>query len=225
MKISRNLIILIIFLAFLAALFLGRQIFFPPQEKLQVLNTTPSFWQTNVPLNQEIVLEFNQVVNPQDFTFSPFPKFSLKTKGENKEIIITPTESLFPNTQYQLEVKNKTGNSFFSLVFQTTKEEVTPTPSPDLLPSLEATAGGKGDPNALEEMTKKLYQNYPLYDLTPHRTPIWVADYAAPKKLTVFYKTGKNLPLIQEEVFNWIRENKIDPKTHLYIWEEREILP
>ena len=74
-------------------------------------------------------------------------------------------------------------------------------------------------------MTKELYQNYPLYDYTPYRTPTWVTDYLEPKKLIIIYKKGESLPSIQEEVFAWIRENKVDPKTHLYVWEERETLP
>ena len=96
MKINRNLVILIIFLAFLATLFLGRQIFFPPGEKLQVVNTTPLPGQNNIPLNQEIVLEFNQAVNPQDLVFSFFPEFLFEIKSENQKIIIKPKESLLP---------------------------------------------------------------------------------------------------------------------------------
>lgn len=227
MKINRNLAILIVFLAFLATLFLGRQIFFPPQEKLWVVNTTPLPGQNNIPLNQEIVLEFNQAVNPQDLTFSFFPEFLLEIKSENQKIIIKPKESLLPKTQYRLELKDKSGNSLFSLVFETTGEEIvpSPSPSPSLSPSPEATAEGKGDPNAREEMAKKLYQNYPLYNVTPQRTATWFADYAAPKKLLVIYKKGESLPTVQEEVFTWIKENNVDPKTHLYVWEEREILP
>lgn len=225
MKINRNLIILIVFLAFLATLFLGRQIFFPPQEKLQVVNTTPLPGQNNIPLNQEIVLEFNQAVNPQDLIFSFFPEFLFEIKSENQKIIIKPKESLLPKTQYRLELKNKSDNSLFSLVFETAEEEIVSSPSPSLSPSLEATAEGKGDPNALKEMTKELYQNYPLYDYTPYRTSTWVTDYLEPKKLIIIYKKGENLPTIQEEVFAWIRENKVDPKTHLYVWEEREVLP
>ena len=227
MKINRNLIILIVFLAFLATLFLGRQIFFPPEKKLQVVSTTPLPGQNNIPLNQEIVLEFNQAVNPQDLIFSFFPEFLFEIKSENQKIIIKPKESLLPKTQYHLELKEKNDHSLFSLVFETTGEEIilSPSPSLSLSPSPEATAEGKGDPNAREEMTKKLYQDYPLYGATPQRTATWFADYAAPKKLLVIYKKGESLPTIQEEVFTWIRENKVDPKTHLYVWEEREILP
>ena len=225
MKINRNLIILIVFLAFLSTLFLGRQIFFPPGEKLQVVNTTPLSGQNNIPLNQEIVLEFNQAVNPQDLVFSFFPEFLFEIKSENQKIIIKPKESLLPKTQYRLELKDKSDHSLFSLVFETAEEEIVPSPSPSLSPSPEATVEGKGNPNAREEMAKKVYQNYPLYEVTPQRTATWFADYAAPKKLLVIYKKGESLPNIQEEVFAWIRENKVDPKTHLYVWEEREVLP
>jgi len=227
MKINRNLVILIIFLAFLATLFLGRQIFFPPGEKLQVVNTTPLPGQNNIPLNQEIVLEFNQVVNHQDFIFSFFPEFLFEIKSENQKIIIKPKESLLPKTQYRLELKDKSDNSLFFLVFETAEEEniSPPSPSPSFSPSPEATTEGKGDPNAREEMAKKLYQDYPLYNFVPYRTTTWYTDYAAPKKLLVIYKKGESLPTIQEEVFAWIRENKVDPKTHLYVWEERETLP
>jgi len=225
MKINRNLAILIVFLAFLTTLFLGRQIFFPPGEKLQVANTTPLPGQNNIPLNQEIILEFNQAVNPQDLVFSFFPEFLFEIKSENQKIIIKPKESLLPKTQYRLELKDKNDRSLFSLVFETTGEEILPSPSPSLSPSPEATVEGKGDPNAREEMAKKIYQDYPLYEATPQRTATWFADYAAPKKLLVIYKKGENLPTIQEEVFAWIRENKVDPKTHLYVWEEREVLP
>ena len=225
MKINRNLVILIILLAFLSTLFLGRQIFFPPGEKLQVVNTTPLPGQNNIPLNQEIVLEFNQAISPQDITISFLPEFLFEIKSEKQKIIIRPKESLLPKTQYRLELKDKSDNSLFSLVFETAEEEIFPSPSPSLLPSLEATAEGKGDPNAREEMAKKLYQDYPLYNVTPQHTTTWFADYAAPKKLLVIYKKGESLPNIQEEVFAWIRENKVDPKTHLYVWEEREVLP
>jgi len=229
MKINRNLIILIVFLAFLATLFLGRQIFFPPQEKLQVINTIPLPGQNNIPLNQEIVLEFNQAVNPQDLIFSFFPEFLFEIKSENQKIIIKPKESLLPKTQYRLELKDKNDRSLFSLVFETTGEEIIPSPpsslSPSLSPSPEATVEGKGNPNAREEMAKKVYQNYPLYEVTPQRTATWFADYAAPKKLLVIYKKGESLPTIQEEVFAWMQENKVDPKTHLFVWEERETLP
>ena len=270
MKINRNLAILIVFLAFLATLFLGRQIFFPPQERLWVVNTVPSPGQNNVSLNQEIVLEFNQAVNsqdlvfsffpeflfeiksenqkiiikpkesllpktqyrlefnqavnPQDITISFLPEFPFEIKSENQKIIIKPKESLLPKTQYRLELKDKAESLIFSLVFETTAEEIGPTPLP-LSPSPEATASGKGDPNAREEMAKKLYQDYPLYNFVPYRTTTWYTDYAAPKKLLVIYKKGEDLPTIQEEVFAWIRENKVDPKTHLYVWEEREVLP
>ena len=225
MKINRNLVILIVFLAFLATLFLGRQIFFPPGEKLQVVNTTPLSGQNNIPLNQEIVLEFNQAVNPQDITISFLPEFLFEIKSENQKIIIKPKENLLPKTQYRLEFKDKSDHSLFSLVFETAEKEIIPSPSPSFSPSLEATTEGKGDPNALKEMTKELYQNYPLYDYTPYRTPTWVTDYLEPKKLIIIYKKGENLPTIQEEVFAWIRENEVDPKTHLYVWEERETLP
>ncbi len=225
MKINRNLVILIVFLAFLATLFLGRQIFFPLGEKLQVVNTTPLAGQNNISLNQEIVLEFNQEVNPQDLVFSFFPEFLFEIKSEDQKIIIRPKESLLPKTQYRLELKDKNNHSLFSLVFETTGEKIVPSPFPFLSPSPEATTEGKGDPNAREEMTKKLYQDYPLYEATPQRTATWFADYAAPKKLLVIYKKGESLPIIQEEVFTWMRENKEDPKTHLYVWEERETLP
>ncbi len=224
MKINRNLVILIVFLAFLATLFLGRQRFFPLGEKLQVVNTTPLAGQNNISLNQEIVLEFNQAVNPQNLVFSFFPEFLFEIKSENQKIIIKPKENLLPKTQYRLELKDKAESLIFSLVFETTAEEIGPTPSP-LSPSPEATASGKGDPNAREEMAKKLYQDYPLYNFVPYRTTTWYTDYAAPKKLLVIYKKGEDLPTIQEEVFAWIRENKVDPKTHLYVWEEREVLP
>ena len=225
MKINRNLAILIVFLAFLATLFLGRQIFFPPGEKLQVVNTIPLPGQNNIPLNQEIVLEFNQAVNPQDLVFSFFPEFLFEIKSENQKIVIKPKENLLPKSQYRLELKDKSDHSLFSLVFETAGEEIIPSSSPSLSPPLEATTEGKGDPNALKEMTKELYQNYPLYDYTPYHTPTWVTDYLEPKKLIIIYKKGENLPTIQEEVFAWIRENKVDPKTHLYVWEEREVLP
>jgi len=223
MKKNRNLTFLIIFLAFLATLFLGRQLLFPPQKKLQVVNTVPRLDQTDVSLNQEIILEFNQTVKSKDLDISLFPNVSFQTKEENQKIIITLEENLLPNTQYQLELKDKEGNSFFSLIFQTGKE--IQTPSPVLSPPPEATTTGKGSPDALEDLDKRTYQDYPLYSLTPHRTLIWVTDYAAPKKLLVIYKKGELLSSIQEEVFSWIRENNVDPETHIYVWEEREILP
>jgi len=222
MKKNRNLTFLIIFLTLLATLFLGRQLLFPPQKKLQVVNTVPRFGQIEVSLNQEIIIEFNQIVKSKDFNISLFPDVSFQAKEENQKIIVTPEENLLPNTQYQLELKDKEGNSFFSLIFQTGKD-IAQTPPPILSP--EATTTGKGSPDALEKLDEKTYQDYPLYSLTPYRTLSWVTDYAAPKKLLVIYKKGERLSLIQEEVFSWIRENSVDPETHIYVWEEREALP
>ena len=211
---NRNLIILLLLLSCLAALLIGRSLFFKPQMKL--LTTTPALNQKNVPLNQIITLNFNQNIDQKNFSIAPYPDFKYQLEKKEKNIIIKPEENLASNTKYSLEIKDQDSSFYFNLVFFTEDESIIP----PLVPTDIKT--GQGDPDAYQNMVQEISQNYPLFNKTPHQTENWIADYLEPKKLIVVYKKGINLNLVKKEVFDWIKKENIDPATHQFEWRESD---
>jgi len=211
---NRNLIILLLLLSCLAALLIGRSLFFKPQAKLQLLTTTPALNQKNVPLNQIITLSFNQNVNQKNFSIVSFPDFKYQLEKKEKNITIKPEENLTADTKYSLEIKDQDSSFYFNLVFLTKDQPTLPTPT-DI-------KTGQGDPDAYQNMVQEISQNYPLFNKTPHQAENWLADYLEPKKLIIVYKKGINLNLVKKEVFDWMKKENIDPATHQFEWQEQE---
>lgn len=62
-------------------------------------------------------------------------------------------------------------------------------------------------------------ENYPLWGLLPYQGKDFVIDrYAEPKVLVI--KTEKtNEDIIKEEVYKWMRENKVATESHKLIFE------
>ena len=214
---NKNLIILLLLLSCLAALLIGRSLFFKPQTRLQLLTTIPALNQKNIPLNQVITLNFNQNINQKNLSIVSYPDFKYQLEKKEKNIVIKPEEDLTANTKYSLEIKDQDSSFYFNLIFFTKSEPtITPSPTPT------GTKTGKGDPDAYQNMVKEISQNYPLFNKTPHQTENWLADYLEPKKLIVVYKKGTNLNLIKKEVFDWMKKESVDPATHQFEWQEQE---
>jgi len=209
---NKNLIILILLLSCLAALLIGRSLFFKPQTALQLLTTVPIINQKNVPLSQEIILNFNQNVNQKSFSIISCPDFKYQLEKKEKTIIIKPEENLTANTKYSLEIKNQDSSFYFNLVFFTKDQPIFPTHT-DI-------KTGKGDSDAYQDTVKEISQNYPLFNKTPYQTENWAIDYLEPKKLIIIYKKGINLDLIKKEVFDWMEKEGVDPATHQFEWQE-----
>jgi len=217
---NKNLIFLILFLSLLAAFLISRAIFLKPQKELELLTTTPKTNQENVSLDQIITLTFNQAISEKNLIVFTYPNFQYQLEKKEKSLIVKPKGNLAPDTKYNIEIKGQDNSFYFNLIFFTKSKPtiLSPTPTANI-------NEGKGDPDADENMAKEILENYPLFDKTPHQDKNWTADYLKPQKLIIVYKKGTNLSLIKEEVFNWIRENDVDPETHIYVWEERETLP
>jgi len=217
---NKNLIFLILFLSLLAAFLISRAIFLKPQKKLELLTTTPKINQESVSLGQTITFTFNQAVSEKNLIVFAYPHFQYQIEKKEKDIIVKPQEDLSPDTKYNIEIKSQDDSFYFNLIFSTKSKPTILSP----IPTININEG-KGDPDADKNMAKETLENYPLFDKTPHQDKNWIADYLEPQKLIIVYRKGINLNLIKEEVFNWIRENNVDPKTHIYVWEEREVLP
>jgi len=214
---NKKTILLLIFLSFCAALLVGRHILLKPQEKIQVVSTTPYLGQNNIPLNQTITLKFKQDISEEEFAIFTFPDFRYQLKKEEKSLVIKPQKNLTPNTKYNIEIKNKKNNFYFTFFFFTQTES-------DSFPSVPTSESGrgKGDPEAEKLMTQEVLENYPLFKETPHREKNWTADYLEPKKLIVTYQKGTDISFIQEEVFSWMEKEGVDPDTHTFIWKEKD---
>jgi len=194
-------------LSCLVALLVGRSLFFKPQVKLQLLTTTPTPNQKNIPLNQTITLNFNQNINQKNLSIASYPDFKYQLEKKEKNIIIKPKENLAPNTKYNLEIKDQDNSFYFNLIFFT---EDKPT----------NIKTGRGDPDVYQNTTKEISQNYPLFNKTPYQAENWIIDYLEPKKLIIIYRKGASLNLVKKEVFDWMEKEGVDPATHQFEWQE-----
>jgi len=78
----------------------------------------------------------------------------------------------------------------------------------------------RGDPNAEQHIIESIIQNYPLWFKTPKETREWEINYSDKWQITVSYLHFADLEQVKEEVFEWMREEGVDPETHEFIWEE-----
>lgn len=200
---------IIFFLFFLVAITGILRILGPKQEALKVTETQPQNLQKQVPINEKIILIFNQTVATDNWeiVFSPKFNFIVQIKDDKMEII--PSEMLTSQTFYSLEIKNSNYKNFnYRLSFETT-HLTTPPPYT-----------GLGDQNFFNELDKKAAGEYPLLKNVPFRGKNWKIDYFGPLKLEVILK--KDTPQLRQEVWDWISSQKVDPKTHEIIWKVQQ---
>ena len=206
---DKRVIILIAVLAFLAAVLLLREILFRPGEKLTLVETQLVIYQTGVdPKLETIIFQFNQSATDYNFSVNVFPDFNYQTGVENDQLIITLEEHLTGQTKYLVEIRENSASFYFPLEFVTApaKEEI-------------SDQAGLGDPEAEEEIAKAILDNYPLFYQTPKKTDSWQADYSQKQELTVTYLALENLEVIQQEVFDWMESEGVDPQTHNFKWQ------
>lgn len=216
---NKRVIILIAVLAFLAAILTLREILFKPGEKLTLVATEPTIYQTDVDPNlKTITFQFNQPLEKFNFSLTTFPDFSYQIKIENNQLIISLEEPLTSGEKYLIELKEKSSSFYFPLEFTTSYSQ-------DKEDSYIPEEKGLGDPKAEEEIAKTISESYPLFYQTPKKTALWQADYSQKQELTVIYQAAENLEVIQKEVFAWMESEGIDPQSHNFKWQPVNSLP
>ncbi|HUV71423.1 MAG TPA: Ig-like domain-containing protein [Clostridia bacterium] len=172
----------------------------------QIINTSPADGQTKVSLNEKIILSFDQDISAEGWQIKASPDFAFNLEVLGNRLEIKPSESLKPESQYRLEIKNLLFKElFYSFSFTT---------APISIPK------AKGDPDFYEKLESSLQKNYPLLKQTPHQTPNWLLYYSGALKLKVVLQ--KDTPQIRKEVLDWIESKGINPNTHEIIWKVEE---
>ena len=211
---NKRVIILVAVLAFLAAVLVLREILFRPGQKLALVTTEPAIYQTNIDPNLErIIFQFNQNVTDYDFSINVFPDFSYQSEAKNDQLIIVLEEFLTGQTKYRVEIREASTSFYFPLEFVTSLREET------------SDQAGLGDPEAEEEIARMVLDEYPLFYQTPKKTPLWQADYGQKLEIMVIYQNSANLEIIQQEVFDWLETEEIDPQSHTFKWLPVDHLP
>jgi len=89
-----------------------------------------------------------------------------------------------------------------------------PTPSPTPSFPVKATPTLNEPANIIEEQEQTIKNYYPLIDKTPYRTVLFELTYSDPLKLKVTM-FGKNKEEIKSKVEEFLKENGIDPNSHI----------
>lgn len=152
--------------------------------------------------NSPITLEFNQKINPNNFTFtiSPNETFSVNQWGPTK-IILTLDKTFRINSKYILEISYK--NKHLTQIAFTTN----------------APPNTQFDARFLENIQQDLNHNYPLMAVTPYQTANFRVVYTAPLQLTIT-PTNSQIPQDQilEQVKSWVSSRGVDAASHQYLF-------
>jgi len=89
-----------------------------------------------------------------------------------------------------------------------------PTPFPAPSFSVKPTPTLIKPANIVEEQEQTIKNYYPLIDKTPYRTPFFELTYSGPLKLKAVM-FGKNEEEIKSKVEEFLKENGINPNTHI----------
>ncbi len=209
---NKRVVLLIVVLAFLAGILIFREVLFRPNQGLVLISTNPRGNQTNVsPSLEKISFEFSQNIEDLSFSFNVFPVFSFQFQAENNQLFIIPEEPLNGEENYLVEIREASSAFYFPLEF-TTGLKINEN-------HFLEEEGGLGDPEAEENLARAVFEDYPLFYLTPKITDSWQADYSQKKELTVFYQPSLGLEVVQAEVFAWMEEEGVDPETHSFKWQ------
>ncbi len=184
-------------------------IFQPSQPELTLTKTDPAVGQDKVEITGSITLTFNQSVQTKEFTITCSPDFDYQLQKKENRLTITPEKPLQPNQTYQISLQHKNW-----------QKDLNFTTKPEVLPDKEISP--VGDPEIEEEVSDYKSKNYPLFAVTPKKTPLWQADYIAPNKLLVVYDKEAELAAVKKEVFQWVESYQLPRDSHEYQWQEKK---
>ncbi len=206
---------LIIALAGIVGVLAGIKLLLSQPTTPKIIKTEPADNQQNVYPKQTLKLTFDRPVSTQDWQISPFPAFEFSLKGDKETIEIIPQKELGADTQYKIEIKNVKDPSFyFVFSFKTIPDLLGPPPG-GKTPSKEEVEKYYWD------LSRKTYEETPLFDYVPYVTENYIVDYIKPLTLQVLLT--KDTPQIRAEVLDWIRSKGIDPASHQIIWKVGKI--
>ena len=78
-------------------------------------------------------------------------------------------------------------------------------------------------PTVMPTRAPEINENYPLWNEIPFEGKGFVVDhYAEPLVLTVSIENLKDKKIVTEEIYNWMRDNKVATESHELRFEEKE---
>lgn len=210
MKIGQRTKIIII-LAGVVGILVGLKLLLSQPLTPKIIKTDPVDNQQNAYPKQTLKLIFDRPVSVEDWQIAPFPTFEFSLKSDKETLEIIPKKELAADTQYRIEVKNSQDPSFyFTLSFKTVPDLLGPPPG-GKTPSKEQVEKYYWD------LSRKTYEETPLFDYVPYKTENYIVDYIKPLTLQVLL--SKDSKEIRAEVLDWIRSKGVDPATHQIIWK------
>jgi hypothetical protein len=192
--------------ALVLTIFIGSFYLITSVRKISLIRTEPNNNQEEVPLNSPISFIFNQEISEEtvsDIETTPVFPYQIEISGQ--KLIINPDEALEPNQTYSIKISYH--NQQQNLIFTTIRVD----------PLVEKAR--IGNPEIAQEMSQYQEENYPLFAVTPKKTPNWTINYSAPLELTISYNKGIDISLVQEEVIAWITSFGLSQDSHQYIWK------
>jgi hypothetical protein len=202
---------LIIILAGVVGILMGLKLLLSHPPTPKIIKTDPADNQQNAYPKQTLKLTFDRPVSTKNWQIVPFPFFEFSLKSDKETLEIIPEKELTADTQYKIEVKNNQDPSFyFTLSFKTIPDLLGPPPG-GKIPSKEEVEKYYWD------LSRKTYEETPLFDYVPYVTENYIVDYIKPLTLQVLLT--KDTPQIRAEVLDWIRSKGVDPATHQIIWK------
>jgi len=199
---------LVILLAFAASALVVFKLLTPSAAAPTVVSIVPAEKIISPGTNQ-IVVTFDQPVENLSGKITLFstPALGLGQTFADNQLIVNFQKPLSENTKYLFEVRF---NNFplTSWSYQTSAK-----PAPAQVES------ERGDPKAREEIIKETLDKYPLIAQLPYETEECIINYSAPLTLVVKIKKGDRSK-IKWAIFDWLKENQVDPDSHKIEWLE-----
>ncbi len=90
------------------------------QANLSIVSISPDNNSANIPLNQSIIITFNQIVAPDNISFFANPTLDYSLKANSNTITITPSKLLLSGITYTYQINIKNPHQSFSLYSFTT---------------------------------------------------------------------------------------------------------
>lgn len=76
-------------------------------------------------------------------------------------------------------------------------------------------------PTVMPTRAPEINENYPLWNEIPFEGKGFVVDhYAEPLVLTVSIENLKDKKIVTEEIYNWMRDNKVATESHKLVFEK-----
>jgi len=145
-----------------------------------------------------------------DFNLISVPSFQFELEVKEGSLLAIPKSEFILDEKYIFELRYK-NQTLYSWSYTL----VSPPPS-----ALEKEASyGKGNPNAVGEIEKQTFKEFPLLKQTPRETENYLLDYMDPLVLGIKVKKGSKEE-VEREVRLWLNEVGVGEDSHELFWIE-----